>query len=804
MSIKLNPSLLAAMTRQLQRAKHYYLTVIFSLALTLTMVFSVFSILDVAFLQPLPYGESDELYYLEGSLKYQGQDMPGTNTQNLLALQQKNSPFTQLAIYFNWSEYKLYDDPSRPIVPVYLGSSNVFEVLQVEPLLGRFFNANEDLGNKQPSAVISYQLWQSHFAGDPAVIGKSIQLNQRRFSIIGVTPDNWVLPQKTDVASAIWLPMDMDEQLDPKTFGGYSGGVKALARLAPGITIEQANEQAGIQMAAAAQQNTPDIVKEYPISARVQDFTSAIRGDSSKIILMLVAGVILLTLIALINLGNLQLARAVGRVQSVAISYAFGATKRQLFKEIFQHNLLVIGSAAILALLLTQLTFDAIRTLGASVLPRLDAMGLSGYMLLFALGISLIISFIFSYIELKTIDETQLRASLQSSGKGTGKQLSKGMSHCLIGLQLLFSVLTLTASSQVLMASLTEALRPNNLVTDDLWSMVVHYAAIPTTEERVNLQRAIHLQLASKPEVLQVSRASEPRIPSPYNMDTLYNEAGDSISNSRIITVDEHYLPLYQMTVEGRFFTYDDLALTHKPVLINQRLASRLTGNPLGQKIMTGNKVALQIVGIVNNTNFPGDASYEGDELFLPGLYLGERTDTFLFKVSPDYVELSQAQMYAELLKIDPRLDLIQFAAVTEQFDHFSRNQRFAAGIAGAISLVSLIMVLAGINGMVSYMVRMRRYDLGVKLAMGATQKRLLRHQLLELASPIAAASLLAFSLAYFVIGYSRTLPEWHFTLYWYELILSLLTLLIFSMISCFLPVWQVLKTDPIKALRNE
>lgn len=795
---------LSPVLRQFKRARQYYVTVVLSLTLTLTMLFSVFSILDVSYLKPLPYGESDSLYFVEGDLTYQGQTFTGTNTQNLLTLQQNKNIFSDLAIYFSWTEYKLYDEPTRPDVPVYMASHNFFDVLRSEPLLGRFFNEQEILGNKQPSAVLSYKVWQKYFAGAADVVGKSVQLNQRRFTIIGVTSDDWVLPQQTNVAEAIWLPLDMDEQLDPRSFGGYSGAVKAIARLQPGMAPATADEQLNLQMVAAAKINTPQMQETYPVSARLTAFEQAVRGDSSKIIMMLVLGVVLLTLIALINLGNLQLARAVGRIQPIAISYAFGATKRQLFNEVFAHNSLVTSVAAIIALLMTSLGFGILRSAGSEVLPRLDALSVSSFMLGFALLTVFCIASIFSWIELKTIDEKQLQQHLQSSGKGTAKQLKKGVSHSLVGLQLLFSVLTLAAGSQVLMSSLTEALRPTHIVTDNLWSVVVNYSAIPKTEERKNVQRTIAEHLKTKPGILRVSRSSETRIPLALNVDSIYNEQGDSVSSGRIISGDEQHLTLYGMTVQGRFFTREDLDMEFQPVIVNQRLANRLTGNPLGQKIMLEDKIPYEIVGIVSNTDFPGNASYEKDELYLPGLYEGSRSDVFLLQTAQSFQGVDKAELYAELLAIDPRLDVFKVSAVSEDFASFNQNQRFAAWLAAAISFVSLLMVCAGINGMVSYMVRMRRYDLGVKLAMGATQKLLLRSQLLDLAKPVAASALLAFSLAYFVIGYSRTVPEWHFSLFWTELVFSILILLIFTAISCFIPVWQVLRSDPIKALRNE
>ncbi len=788
-----------AIKRQINKAKHYYLTVVFSLAFTLAMVFSVFSIVDAVYLQPLPYSESEEIHYVEGMIDYQGTVQASSNPPGLFHVKKTSTLMEEMAIYMTFGSQKIYSFTERPEIPVYFASPDFFKLINVDPLLGRFFNEQENSGNKQPSAILSYQAWQTFYSGKPDIIGEKIQLEQKSYTIVGVTPDNWVLPNFNDVAEAIWLPQDMSA-FDAERYTGFTQSFSSLIRLKPDVTVEQLMQEISPIYYQGTELAMPEYTKILSPFLRVRLLSDAVRGDSGAIVYMLVAGVFLLMFIALVNLGNLQMARAAGRVQPLAISYAFGATRKQIFRELFIHNLKVAGVASALGLLLTSFSFVAVKNVGSEVLPRMDAVGMSFYMLLFAVLIALKLALIFSWIEMQAADESNLKASLQSSGKGTGKQMKKGVSHILIGLQLLFSVLTLVSTSQVLIVTLSEALRPTQIETEGLWSAQIGFSAIESREERKAINSAIVETLRSKPFVTNVSESSEMRVDD-INRNFVYNENNEQIASVRRVLVDDKQMSLYNMQVTGRQFEKSDYELEFYPVIINERLAANFTGNPIGQKIILDDKKAHEIIGVVSNTDYPGASYREDGEVYVPGSYKGWRKSVLLIETDTD---LKYSEFMAELLKIDPRLNLTLFKSVSEQFSELSKNHRFAAYLAGAISLISLVMVVAGIFGMVSYMVNIRRYDLGVKMAMGANNKALLKGQLIELALPVALAIVFAFSLIVFALGYSRTIPEWVFDIQWNMVGYSLLLLAFVAAVACFIPILQVLKADPIKALRNE
>jgi putative ABC transport system permease protein len=795
--------------RGFQQARQYYLTVVLSLVFTLTLLFSVLSLVNITFFAPLPYKNDQALYYIGAELNYQGAVHQSSNAQTLFDFQQKSQLIEQMAVYFSFqTEYKLLDHPARPKVPVLFGAHNIFDVMGVEPLLGRLFNEQEQLGNKQPSVVLSQAAWQQYYQGRADIVGQTIQLNQRQFTVIGVLKQVLELPGFNEAHEAIWLALDMDEVVNIRSFNGYSSGFAALGRLKAGVSLQDVDAEAYQLIKQASAERNPTVQTMFEYYGKVVPLRQQIQGDSGRLVLMLLAGVSLLTLIALVNLSSMQLARAVKRLQPLAVCYAFGASKKQMFYQVFRHNIALLAGAGLLALLLTWLGFGVIAQVAADQLPRISALRIDGLMLLLTALVLLLIAVLFSWIELSGVREQQLMGSLQSSGKGAGKQLRQGVAHSLIGVQLLLSLLVLLATAHVFVSAWTEANRPTGIDSTDLWSVTINYSDLDNREQQQNNHRSLLQNLAAIPAVQHVTAVSEPRAIKTRNQSAVSNEQGDIISSARQIAVLPGYFQFYGLELTGQDFSAEHVNLEHYPVIINQRLAdriARLSGKPaLAQSVsLSDGSTQRQIIGIVANTNFPGNPGFEVDEVFYPRENIDRRDYSYLLKLRAGS-SLSDTALLGLLREQDPRLDLSELTTVQAAFDHFTLSNRLAAALAATLALMSLLTVLAGIAGIVSYLVQARRYQLGVEMAMGASLKQLLKDNLSKLAQPITAALLLGFCCFFFIAGVSRTRPELMFQANW-ALVAGILGLLTFAtLLCCFIPLRQVLRTDPVKALRNE
>ncbi len=787
-----------------KRAKQYYLTTVFTLALTLCMVLSAFSLVDLVFFSPLPYQQSDNLYLLEGTVNSKSYSGPASNSKVMSYIENENTLFTDMATYHKWTSYKLLDRPTRPAVDVILASNNLFDLLGVKPELGRLFNETQALGSKHMSVVLGYRAWQKLFQGQNDIIGQKIQLNQRRFTIVGVAPDDLALPHYKNINDAIWLPIDVDEVFDPKTANGFMGAYKSVVRLKDTASESAITQQLSDLSLKGAQLHAPNILKDFTVNARITTFSEALKGDSGKIVLMLLLGVCLLLIIALINLSSMQLAKAITRIKPIAISFAFGASTKQLIVETLKHNLLLISIAVILALTLTQIGFIVIQNLAENSIQRLDTLSLSINTLLFSVFLIVTIAALYSFIELSVVKEKNLMSSLQSSGKGTGKQMSAATSHLLVGLQILFSFLVLTAASHVVLVTLSEALRDNGINTQGKYSLTINYSNIDKPSERINLHKAITQQLLNLDNVSSLALSSEQRLPDTVNVNQIYDEAGQYIAQARNSLVSNNYFAELDLKVTGKGFSKGDEKLKNPPIIVNQRLADMLdknTQNVLNSKVSFDSKTFYSIVGVVSNTYVPGRPESENFEVFTPKDYPGWSQYTYLLTMK-DSASISQIQQL--IYGIDKRLDIHSLASLTTQFDDQRQRHLNAAWLAIVLASTSLLMVCIGINGIVNYLIKVRRYSLGVKLSMGADNLRLLKESLLELMQPITMSLVLAFSLAFLIIGYCFSLPNVTLTINWWLTLSIWLGLLVMALITSFFPINKTLRQDPIKALRNE
>ncbi|GAA4898178.1 ABC transporter permease [Ferrimonas pelagia] len=790
------------------RAKQYYLTVTFTLALTLSMMISVFALVDLVFFQPLPYPAPQQLHQLRTQVVVPNGGFDGGNPQFIDYFQSTFDPSMQLAAYHSWSEYKLTDRLQRPSVPVRLATGNLFSVLAVQPHLGRLFDEREQTGNQQPSVLLGYRAWQTHFDGAADVVGQKVQLNKRRFNVVGVLPDNLVLPDLDNINDVLWLPMDMDESLQIKGSQALMGGYKLIMRASNGALPAEFEQEFERLTQEAGQLYMPGTLKSFDIASKLTSVEQALRGDSGALVLMLLAGVSALLVIALINLSGMQMARAIGRSKAVAVSFAFGASSRQIMLDAFKHNLLVVGLAVLLGLGLAMLSVGQIRILAADSIARLDTLSLSLSTVLFCVLLAGLIAWLFSYIELKAVKEDQLMASLQASGKGVGKQISAGVSHLLMALQIGLSFVVLAVTCHVVLLTLGEALKETGVTTENRWSLTLDYRNIERGEARLNLHRSVVRTLEQLPAVSTVSHANVTRPAETVNINMVEDEQGRTLANAQGITLAPGYFELMGMPVNGAGFQNGDELLEAYPVMVNQRLAQSMNADPsqvIGSKIKLGDELLHPVIGIVNNVSVPGSPGKEVPEHYRATGYGGDYRHTYVF-VGSESLDAAQlaVRLASRLQALDPRLDIADFRSAQALFDQYRQRHLSAAGVAIALALVALLMVVAGVSGIVSYMLRSRRYSLGVKLAMGAGTSVLFKESFKELLAPVLMALWMAFCLLFMLSGYALSQPAIELVANWSLIGTLLLAFLALVLLVAYFPIRQVLAGDPLQALRND
>jgi predicted permease len=759
------------------------------------------------FFAPLPYKNVDDLYLLDGLIFKGLARSEVTNPQLMEYIRKNNTYFSEFATYHKDTSYKLYDQKKHPEIEVLLTTHNLFNVLGVKAHLGRLFNKAEKIGKKQPSIVLGYRTWKTIYQGDLAIIGEKIQLNQRRFKVIGVAPDNLVLPYVDNINEAVWIPIDMGEEFDLKKPNGFNSLYKSIIKLKSGLIFKDIQKALNTLISNAAKSIVPKVIKIYSIKTRLVSFKKALQGNSGEMVLFLLVGVVLLMMIALINLSSMQLARAMTRIKTIAIRFAFGATHKQLFIESFKHNFLVIGFSVWMALLFTYFSFSVIIELAKNDIQRLDTLGLSLNIFLLAGLLAIVIAFLYSFIELKVVNEKTLNMSLQSSGKGVGQQMSSGTSHLLIGLQIMFSFIILMVSCHIVWMTLNEALRSTGINTKNQWSLRIDYSNIKKFSERKNTHKHLMYQLKKSSFIQNVEETSISIVPYQLMQNPIYDQNNKYIASTTHIKISPNYLEQLGLNIKGKTFQLGDSELKNYPVIINQRLADIIGDsleNILGKKIRPWwDKVNdHRIIGIVPNTDYPGAKHFEINKYYTPQEFSREHYYYFLLTVINNHNISKLVQTLVN--QLDKRLSISHLKTLDEQFNEKRQRHLIAAFLAFVLALFSLLIVMIGVNGIVNYMVQVRRYTLGVKLAMRAKKNRLLKESLFELMQPISMSLFFAFSICFLGLGYSLNQPELNIQVNWSIVNSIIIGFFVMTFLVSYFPIQKTLNSDPIKALHNE
>jgi ABC-type antimicrobial peptide transport system permease subunit len=369
----------------------------------------------------------------------------------------------------------------------------------------------------------------------------------------------------------------------------------------------------------------------------------------------------------------------------------------------------------------------------------------------------------------------------------------------------IFSFVILIAASHVAWSALTEALRSTGINTENKWSLTLNYSNIKNLKERKNIHRTLISSLKTLSSIKYLSSLSQPRVPNSLNTNGIKDMNNNYLLSARNTRIASDYLSELGLSLFGENFKPGDSELKNYPIIVNQRFANVLSKDPkkvLGRKVKTWDKSIHKIIGIVPNTYYAGKINFERPEIFNPKQYDGYRRYSFLFTASDNkQLEKSVRDL---IKKLDKRLDVLKLVTLDQQFNEYRQSNFTAAGLAISLAVISLLMVIIGVNGIVNYLVQVRRYDLGVKLSMGANNKHLLKESLLELMLPIAMSLLLAFSACFLALGYSRSQPDLNLDVNWLIVGAVLLGFICLSFLASYFPIRKVLNADPIKSLRNE
>jgi putative ABC transport system permease protein len=798
--------------RMLVNNPGFTLVAVLTLALGISANTAIFSVVNAVLLRPLPYQSPEQLVMIWGKLPAYVSGNVGASAPEFADYRDQNSVFSSIAAYTS-SDFNLtgVGEPERIVGT--LTSASLFSLLRVQPALGRAFYGEEDRPGYDQVVILSYSLWQRRFGGNSAIIGQSVMLNGRSHIIVGVMPAGFKFPNDT---TEIWKPIAFDAiQLSEDERG--SRYLNVIARMKPGVMIEQAQSE----IATIAQR----MQRQYPVNYQADSgwATSVVSlhketvGDVQLPLQVLFGAVGCVLLIGCANVANLLLARASTRRREMAIRAALGAGRARIIRQLLTESLLLALAGGGLGVMLAVWTIDLLVKLIAPFVSRSNEVSIDGQVLGFTLAISLATGLLFGLAPAWHSIKLDLNESLKEGGsKNTGsRHRLRGMlvvAEMAVALVLLVGA-GLMIKSLYRLYQVEPGFNSRNVLTMRL--------ALPEAKyTEPHRQRDLFDQLLSRLAILPGVKAAGainhlPLSATGFQRSFLIEGKPEPKLNVGFRLVSPDYFRAMGIQLRaGRLIDDHDRENAPRVVIVNETFARLLMANedPLGKRIKVGSEQGpfpwLMIAGVVGDVKHRGLDRETQPEMYVP--YLQPLLPSW--GVPPMFLvvrsESEPASLIAAVRSVVQELDRDQpvySIATTDQL--ISRSiapRRFNMTLLAVFATLALALAAVGIYGVMAYAVTQRTQEIGIRMALGAQGRDVLRMvvgqgmELVALGLVIGLAGALAATRAVKSLLYDVS-PTDPWTFAGVALLLVVVTLL-----ACYFPARRAMKVDPIVALKYE
>jgi predicted permease len=810
--------------RQLRRSPGFTITAVLTLALGIGANTALFSVVNGVLLNPLPFPQPRELVTIHETKP--NFDLGSISYPNFLDWQRDNHSFSAVAAYrafgFNVTGTGRAEQVSAELV-----TSGFFPLLGVKPVIGRTFAPKDDLVGAGPVAMISEGYWERKFSSAPDAVGKSLTLDGKDYTVIGVIPASFHLFIPSFRETDIYAPII--QWSNPLLLHRDSGlGIHGIGRLRGGVTVEQAR--------ADMERVTRNLAAVYPdadtgIGAALVPLREAMVGRVQPYLLMLLAAVGFVLLIACVNVANLLLARSTGRTREFAIRAALGAGRARVIRQLLTESVLVaLAGGGLGALFAGWGTRAALSQLpltngGKSALPRAEAIGLDSHVLLFIAAISLLTGILAGLAPALRTSGTTLHEMLQEGGRGASGRRHRAHGAFVVLEMAMALVLLIGAGlmvrSLVRLWNLNPGFEPHHVLT---FNVGLDMDKASPDAIRAGL-RQIDRNLESIPGVQAVSMSwgAFPLYTDDEALFWLEGQPKPSTENEEKWTlkyvVEPGYFQAMGLALErGRFLTSQDNELSAPVMVVDDFFARQLFPgqDPIGKRLnLEGYSQPLQIVGVVRHVKQWGLDSDDAQPLRAQAYFSLMQLPDNVTRLVPSQVAVVVRAAGAPLALAEPIRstlrqmnidDVYGLLAVDELVSRSLGPRRFAMTLLGTFAAFALILASVGIYGVVSHLVGQRTYEFGVRMALGARRADVLRvvlgqgakMALVGVALGLGAAFGLTRLLATYsmLFGISATDPIT------FAVVSVLLTLV--ALVASYIPALRATKVDPMTALRYE
>ena len=798
--------------RMLAKNPGFTAVALLALALGIGANTAIFSVVNGVLLRPLPYPEPERLMMLYERTKDSGRN--SVAYPNYLDWRREQRSFKDIAA-FRGDDLNFTGSGQPEHLKGEYVSANLFPVLGVNPILGRNFLPQEDREGAAGAVMLSYGLWKRRFGGDPAILGKAITLNAMSCTVVGVLPADFRFREE----GALYVPLEQWNSVELRNREVHAG-LSVVGRLKPGVTLVTAQaEMAFLGKALAQQYPKANAGHGITVVEMKRDEVGSIRPT----LLLLLGAVGFVLIIACANVANLLLARSTARGREFAIRAALGADRKRVIRQLLTESVLLALGASVLGLLLAYAGTRLVLAAAPGALPRAQEIGLDPYVLLFTLGISILTGIVFGLAPAFHSSNVHPQESLKEGtrGSGGGRHRAEGV---FVVVEVGLAVVLLTGAGLMMQSiwrlwQVDPKFNPHNVLTAEVAlspRVMASPAAIRLAYQQL-LDRVAGIPGVQSAAISQIVPLGWRDSSIGYWVGAAAQPPQDQMSAAVFTIPTPDYLRVMGIPLlSGRFFTNRDTPTSPPVVVIDDVMATHLFPGQeaVGKQINLMMLGPVQVVGVVRHVKQWGldsdDTSTIRDQMYFPFLQV---PDPFMPEVvagvilsvrtSPDPLSVVSA-VRAQVAGPTEDQPLYAVQTMEQVIAGSLAERRFTMLLLIIFASTALVLAAVGIYGVMSYAVTRRTHELGVRMALGASRRTVLRLVLREgmvLAAigtgvGLAAALGLTRFLASLLYGVRPADPV--------TLVAVALLLAGIALLACGVPAWRATKVDPMVALRYE
>jgi putative ABC transport system permease protein len=798
--------------RSLFKQPTFTIVAVVALALGIGANTAIFSVVNAVLLQSLPYRDADRLVTVWEHNRTRGNAQNVINLGNFFDWKQQNRVFEDMATFFDLTS-NLTSGGEPEEIPAQVATPNLFNVLGVNPIMGRAFTEDDGKQGAPRVVALSFGLWQRRFGGDPQIIGRKLILNGNEATVVGVMPANFNWHVKagsmTRKIAEMWAPW----QINPANLQRRGRFAMAVARLKPDVTFEQA--QAEMNVLGGQLERSYDFNANWGVN--VVPLRTQFTGEIRLALLVLLGAVGMVLLIACANVANLLLVRAAGRQREVAVRAALGAGRWRIVRQLLTESLLLAGLGGLAGQALAWWGTDLLVSLAPPDLLNLPQVQINAAVLGFTLGISLLTGVIFGLVPAFEATRVNLTESLKEGGKNIGGSIrSHRLRNSLVIAEIALALVLLVCAGLLIrsfarLQSVDPGFNASNVLTMKVGLPGRKY---DTDQKRISFFRQAIAQMQALPGVESAGAVSFLPFASPHAGTLVEIEGrpkmppGQGLGTGVIVT-DLNYFRTMQIPLKrGRLFTDQEAAEMRHVVVVNEAFArTNFPGeDPLGKRVvihMKDDNQPCEIIGIVGDSKHMNLDAEVKPMSYWPHPELTYSAMTFVIRTQGDAASVANAARNV-IRTLDPEQPVADVRTMESLIGTSVARARFNTLLLTIFAMVALLLAGVGIYGVMAYSVAQRTHEIGVRMALGARASDVLRLvvrrgmtlALAGVALGVVASFALTRLMETLLFNVSATDP---LTFIGIPLLLVLVALL-----ACLIPARRAAKVDPMIALRYE